>query len=137
WRALQVQATAAPNQLKVVGFVESGAGALRRSLDSSYRGAAYDFISASTGAPVGGAPTITYTLDTKRARKEVRAQQTQASLVKEVVAKASNDANRDAQIGRTLFDLLVPVGMELFLCGTREIVIVLVSGIPGLSLVVF
>ena len=79
WRALQVQATATPNQLKVVGFVESGAGALRRSLDSSYRGAAYDFISASTGAPVNGAPTITYTLDTKRARTEVRAQQTQAT----------------------------------------------------------
>ncbi len=52
WRALQVQATATPNQLKVVGFVKSGAGALRRSLDSSYRGAAYDFISASTGAPL-------------------------------------------------------------------------------------
>ena len=53
WRGLQVQATATPNQLKVVGFVQSGAGALRRSLDSSYRGAAYDFISASTGSSAG------------------------------------------------------------------------------------
>ena len=132
WRALQVQATAAPNQLKVVGFVESGAGALRRSLDSSYRGAAYDFISASTGAPVNGAPTITYTLDTKRARTEVRAQQTQASLVRELVAKASNDANRDAQIGRTLFDLLVPVEMEPFLGGTSDMVIEVDSGTAGL-----
>jgi len=132
WRALQVQATAAPNQLKVVGFVESGAGALRRSLDSSYRGAAYDFISASTGALVGGAPTITYTLDTKRARTEVRAQQTQASLVKELVAKASNDANRDAQIGRTLFDLLVPAEMEPFLGGTSDMVIELDSGTAAL-----
>jgi len=132
WRALQVQATAAPNQLKVVGFVKSGAGALRRSLDSSYRGAAYDFISASTGVPSGGAPTITYTLDTKRARTEVRAQKTQASLVKELVAKASNDANRDAQIGHTLFDLLVPVEMEPFLGGTTEMVIELDSGTAGL-----
>ena len=132
WRALQVQATAAPNQLKVVGFVQSGAGALRRSLDSSYRGAAYDFISASTGVPVDGAPTITYTLDTKRARTEVRAQQTQASLVKELVAKASNDANRDAQIGHTLFDLLVPAEMEPFLGGTSEMVIEVDSGTAGL-----
>ena len=132
WRALQVQSTATPNQLKVVGFVESGAGALRRSLDSSYRGAAYDFISAITGAPVKGAPTITYTLDTKRARAEVRAQQTQASLVKELVAKASNDTNRDPQIGRTLFDLLVPVEMEPFLGGTSEMVIELDGGTAAL-----
>ncbi|HSC64497.1 MAG TPA: CHAT domain-containing protein [Caldimonas sp.] len=132
WRALQVQATATPNQLKVVGFVQSGAGALRRSLDSSYRGAAYDFISASTGAPSGGAPTITYTLDTKRARTEVRAQKAQATLVKELVAKASNEANRDAQIGHTLFDLLVPVEMEPFLGGTTEMVIELDSGTAAL-----
>jgi len=132
WRALQVQSTAAPNQLKVVGFVESGAGALRRSLDSSYRGAAYDFISATTGTPMNGAPTITYTLDTKRARAEVRAQKTQATLVKELVAKASNDTNRDAQIGRTLFDLLVPVEMEPFLGGTSEMVIELDGGTAAL-----
>ena len=35
---------------------------------------------------------IAYTLDTKRARTEVRAQQTQAPLLRELVAKASNDA---------------------------------------------
>jgi CHAT domain-containing protein len=132
WRALQVQSTAAPNQLKVVGFVESGAGALRRSLDSSYRGASYDFISATTGTPVNGAPTITYTLDTKRARAEVRAQKAQASLVKELVAKASNDTNRDPQIGRTLFDLLVPVEMEPFLGGTSDMVIELDGGTAAL-----
>src|SRR4030095_11457733 len=73
WRALQVQATAAPNELRVRGFVQSGAGALRRSLDSSYRGASYDFISAAVGKPENGAPTITYTLDTKRPRTQGRA----------------------------------------------------------------
>ena len=127
-----MQATATPSQLKVVGFVQSGAGALRRSLDSSYRGAAYDFISASAGAPVNGEPTITYTLDTKRARTEVRAQKTQATLVRELVAKASNDANRDPQIGHTLFDLLVPVEMEPFLGGTSDMVIELDSSTAGL-----
>jgi tetratricopeptide (TPR) repeat protein len=132
WRALQVQATAAPNHLQVVGVVQSGAGALRRSLDSSYRGAAYDFISATTGAALNGEPIITYSLDTKRARTEVRAQQTQGSLVRELVAKASNDANRDPQIGRTLFDLLVPVEMEPFLGGTSDMVIELDGGTAAL-----
>ena len=51
--------------------------------------------------------------------------------VSELVAKASNDANRDAQIGRTLFDLLVPVEMEPFLGGTTEMVIELDSGTAG------
>ncbi|CAN5878350.1 hypothetical protein BH11PSE8_BH11PSE8_20170 [soil metagenome] len=129
WRALQVQATATPNQLEVVGPVQSGAGALRRSLDSSYRGATYDFISALTG-PLDKwqQPTIGYTLDTRRARTEVRAQQAQGTLLRELVAKASNNANRDAQIGRTLFKLLVPVEMEPFLGGTMEMLIELDPG---------
>ena len=70
WRALEVQATAAPQQLKIACSVESGAGALRRSLDSSYRGAAYDFISAVTGQRADGEAVITYNLDTRRARTE-------------------------------------------------------------------
>ncbi len=127
WRALEVQSTST-QQLKVVGPVLAGAGALRRSLDSSYRGAAYDFVSAVTSQRADGEPTITYNLDTRRARTEVRAQQTQGTLVRELVAKASNDANRDAQIGRTLFDLLVPVEMEPFLGGTSEMVIELDAG---------
>ncbi|MDQ6627848.1 MAG: CHAT domain-containing protein, partial [Pseudomonadota bacterium] len=127
WRALQVQATST-QQLKVVGPVLAGAGALRRSLDSSYRGAAYDFISAVTSQRADGEPTITYNLDTRRARTEVRAQQTQGTLVRELVAKASNDANRDALIGRTLFDLLVPVEMEPFLGGTSEMLLELDAG---------
>ena len=127
WRALEVQSTST-QQLKVVGPVFSGAGALRRSLDSSYRGAAYDFITAVTSQRADGEPTITYTLDTRRARTEVRAQQAQGTLVRDLVARASNDANRDAQIGRTLFDLLVPVEMEPFLGGTTEMVIELDAG---------
>jgi CHAT domain-containing protein len=128
WRALEVQATATPNQLKLVGPVQSGAGALRRLLDSSYRGAAYDFITVVTSKRSDGEPTITFNLDTRRARTEVRAQQTQGTLVRELVAKASNDASRVAQIGRTLFDLLVPVELEPFLGGTGEMVIELDAG---------
>ena len=129
WRALQVQSIATPNQLELVGLVTSGAGALRRSLDSSYRGSAYDLISALTGPrDKNGQPTIEYVLDTRRARTEVRAQQAQGTLLNELVAKASNDSNRDTQIGRTLFKLLVPVEMEPFLGGTSEMLIELDAG---------
>ncbi len=123
WHSLQVQSTASPHQFQVDGPVLAGAGALRRSLDSSYRGAAYDFISAESTTASDGTRSIVYNLDTKRARTEVRAQRTQGTLVDDLVAKASNDANRDPQIGRTLFDLLVPVEMEPFLGGTTEMVI--------------
>ena len=129
WRALQVQSQALPNQLELVGLVEAGAGALRRSLDSSYRGTGYDFISALTGPrDKNDQPTIVYTLDTRRARTEVRAQQAQGPLLNELVAKASNDASCDSQIGRTLFKLLVPVEMEPFLGGTTEMLIELDTG---------
>ena len=129
WRSLQVQSIATPNQLELVGQVESGTGALRRPLTSSYRGANYDLISALTGpTDSNGDPTIEYVLDTRRARTEVRAQQAQGTLLKELVARASNDANRDSQIGRTLFKLLVPVEMEPFLGGTTEMLMELDPG---------
>ena len=124
WRALQQLQLATPNRVKVEGKVESGVGALRHSLDSSYRGAAYDYIKALT---VDGAdpanPCIAYTLDTRRARTEVSAQHAQGTLLRQLVATASNDANTDIQVGRTLFNLLVPVEIEPFLGGANEMVI--------------
>ena len=134
WRALKLAEIAAPNRLKVTGRVEGGTGAMRRMLDSSYRGANYDFISAllvKNGDPAN--PCIAYTLDTKRARTEIRAQHAQGTLLRQLVAKASNDANTDPLIGRTLFNLLIPVEMEPFLGGTSEMVIELetpTAGIP-------
>ncbi len=129
WRALQQLQLATPNRLKVEGKVESGVGALRRSLDSSYRGAAYDYIKALTvdgGDPAN--PCIAYTLDTRRARTEVRAQHAQGTLLRQLVAHASNDANTDIQVGRTLFNLVVPVEIEPFLGGASEMVIELDEG---------
>ncbi|MBH2042030.1 MAG: CHAT domain-containing protein [Comamonadaceae bacterium] len=134
WRALQLQEIAASKRLKLVGKVQFGPGAMRRSLDSSYRGATYDFISAlhlPGDNPL--IPCIAYKLDTKRARTEVRAQHAQGTLLRELVAKASNDANTDPDIGRTLFNLLIPMEMEPFLGGTSEMVIELepqTAGIP-------
>ena len=60
--------------------VAVGIGPLPRPLDSGYRGADYDFITAETERGEHGQTSIKYTLDTKRARSEVRAQRTQIVL---------------------------------------------------------
>ena len=50
----------------------------------------------------------------------MRGQRAQSQLLSELVATASNDQNRDQQIGRTLFNLLVPVELEPYLAGSGE-----------------
>ncbi len=132
WRSLQVQNTAAPGRYAVTDVIRSGTGAMRRPLDATYRGVDYDFITAVTRSGPHDDAMIAYTLDTKRARTEVRAQATQGPLLRELVASASNDQNTDRRIGRTLFQLLVPVEMEPFLGGTTEMVIELDSGTAGI-----
>lgn len=145
WQGLKVQAESAPGQFDLHPRVEVGQGAIRRPVESAYRGSSYDFISAvaglaepmppapppepsdeeeDTGAaaaapppPAEPEPSIAYTLDTRRARTEVRAQATQGRLLKELVRTASNEANNDPAIGRALFKLLIPVEMEPFLGG--------------------
>ncbi|WP_332738443.1 CHAT domain-containing protein [Hydrogenophaga sp.] len=132
WSALTLLAAAAPEHFMITPTIISGVGALRKTLDNGYRGTAYDFISAVTVTDETGEPSIVYTLDTQRARAEVRAQATQARLVGELVRRASNDANRDRNIGRTLFQLLVPVEMESSLGGTTELLLELDDGTAGI-----
>jgi len=130
--ALQMQATAAPGRYIVGETVKSGIGALRRSIDAGYRGAAYDFVTAVMESDRAGNSSIEYTLDTKRARSEVRAQKTQRNLLLSLVTGASSDLNADPQIGRTLFQLLVPIEMEAYLSGTTDLQIELDSGTAGI-----
>ncbi len=133
WRALKMQAAAAPERYKIADQVSTGTGPLPHSPDSGYRGADYDFISVGVVRGNDGQPSIQYTLDTKRARSEVRAQKTQTQLLRDLVATASNAEKSDRQIGRTLFKLLVPVEMEAFLADTGEIQLELepeTAGIP-------
>jgi CHAT domain-containing protein len=136
WRSLQVLAATRPADWRIAEHVRIGAGALRRPLDAGYRGADYDLISASsvTTHVDGGRfeAAIAYSLDTRRARTEVRAQATQATLVREMVKRASNDRNQDPQIGRTLYQLLVPVEMDPFLGGTTEARIEVDSSTAGI-----
>ena len=128
WSALHLLAQAAPEHFSLSPLVRAGVGALRKPLDSGYRGTGHDFISAISENNEAGEPTITYSLDTQRARSEARVQATQARLVSELVKRASNDANRDPNIGRTLFQLLVPVEMEASLRGSSELLLELNDG---------
>lgn len=121
WRALRMQADATPGRFIVDDAVRGGTGSLNRPPDSGYRGAEFDFISVEAKPDKDGTPMIAYTLDTSRARSEVRAQRAQSRLLTELVATASNDQNRDQQIGRTLFNLLVPVELEPYLAGSGEV----------------
>lgn len=121
WRVLRLQAESTPERLTVDGYLRQGDGALRRPLESSYRGAAYDFISAiHMEGSSERLPLIAYALDTRRARTEVRAQQAQGALVRDLVEGASNTERADGQIGRTLFNLLIPVEIEPYLAGSAS-----------------
>jgi len=132
WRALQVQAAAAPADFVVTDAVTFGPGALPRLLDSGYRGADYDLISAVTQEGKGGEAQIVYTLDTKRARSEVRAQATQSRLVRKLVAGAPEDGRGDTPVGRSLFKLLIPLEMEPFLGGTTDMQLEVDGGTAGI-----
>jgi len=122
--ALAVLAEARPKDFTLQPTLVPGVGPLRRPSDSGYRGAGYDFITAVQRCDgPKQQPVIEYTLDTQRARNEVRGQATQAQLVDELVRVGADSDNTDTQIGRSLFQLLVPVEIEPFLAGSRSIVL--------------
>ena len=132
WEALKMQAEANPRRYRVAEPIMEGVGALRRPAQSGYRGAEYDFITAETRQDVNGQSFIAYALDTRRARTEVRAQATQARLLRDLVATASSELNDDPQIGRSLYNLLVPIELEAFLAGSGETQIEVDEGTAGI-----
>jgi hypothetical protein len=103
-----------PGRYEIGDEVKPGTGPLARTADSGYRGAAFDFISVEAKPDKDGTPLISYTLDTKRARSEVRGQRAQRPAHRPY-ATASNGAIRDVQLRRRLFDLLIPVEIEPYL----------------------
>lgn len=123
WRVLKLHEQANPGRLAVGPSLTEAEGRLRRPVDSSYRGATYDFISVlRTPSGKDAEPQIGYSLDTRRARTEVRAQRAQGPLIRDLVEKASNSTVVDPLIGRTLFNLLVPVEIEPYLAGSNDMV---------------
>lgn len=128
WRSLQALAAASPALYTVTPAIETGIGPLLRPPDAGYRGADYDFVSALIHRSEDQEEQIVYNIDTKRARSEVRAQSTQVPLIRNLVSTASNSANDDPQIGRTLFSLLVPVDLEAFMGSSGATVLELDRG---------
>ncbi len=132
WRSLQILATASPGEYVITPFLQAGLGGLQRPLDPSYRGSEYDLISAMTQQDNHGESLIAYTVDTRRARTEVRAQATQIKLLRELTTSAADDETSDRQIGRSLFRLLVPLEMQPFLGGSDATLLELDSGTAGI-----
>jgi tetratricopeptide (TPR) repeat protein len=135
WRALQIQTVNAPALFALTPTVQQDVGSNRwlpRPLDPNYRGADYDFLTAVSQPGEPGESIIVYTLDTRRARSEVRAQSTQSHLIGPMLLRASNDTNADPQIGNTLCRLLLPMELDPFLGGTTELVLELDSVTAGI-----
>jgi tetratricopeptide (TPR) repeat protein len=130
WRALQLQSESSPGQFVVADTIATGNGALRRPIESNYRGADYDFISV-TPHEGEGRRSLVYSLDTKRARTEVLAQMAQMPLLTELM-KVSNALGAPGDIGRTLFNILVPPEIEPFFGGSTEMVVELDPGTAGI-----
>jgi hypothetical protein len=128
WSALRVMQAATPAFLRLGERLGQLHGGLRRPLDSGYRGVNYDLVTATTATDRWGHESIQYTLDSKRARSEVRAQSAQIGLLRRLVESASSGVAGDRRIGRTLFQLLVPIEMEPFLGGSGEVVLELDGG---------
>ena len=128
WNAVQALTASAPALYAIGPTIEQGIGSLRRPAEAGYRGADYDFISALVSKTEGELEEIVYTVNSKRARSDVRPQPTQVPLIRNLVLTASNNANTDTQIGRTLFNLLVPVDLEPFLGSSTDTVLELDDG---------
>lgn len=130
WRALEILQSTESAGLALDVDIRIGTGALLRPPESGYRGAGYDFVTAidpdasrpGSDAAQHGA-RIQYTLDTKRARSEVRGQSTQLKLIRELVRVAADDRNSDPQFSRTLFHLLVPVELEPLVASSPYLVL--------------
>ncbi|MCP2004629.1 UNVERIFIED_ORG: CHAT domain-containing protein/pimeloyl-ACP methyl ester carboxylesterase [Buttiauxella agrestis ATCC 33320] len=120
WRAVHALGVSRPKDFLVTPTIKFGTGWLRRPLEGGYRSARYDFISVVTQYDKNQQPVIFYTLDTRRARAEVRAQSTQVALLRELVSASSNLPSASKSIGQTLFKLLVPLEMDAYLGGTTE-----------------
>ena len=133
WRALQVQATATPGRYSVADVVQRGhRRALRGRSTPSYRGADYDFITAVTRSRRARRRNDRlHARHQARAHRGARAGDAGTAGARAGGARFERPEHRPP-IGRTLFQLLVPVEMEPFLGGTTEMVIELDSGTAGI-----
>lgn len=131
WSALHELDVATPGLVTLEPYLQPSTGALRRTPGSGYRGADYDLISTVTEERPDG-PRISYSIDTKRARTEVRAKPIQLKLIRHMVQSASNEFNNDPDLGRALFRLVVPQEIVPFFSGSSAMVMELDKGTAGI-----
>ncbi|MBT9558054.1 MAG: CHAT domain-containing protein [Myxococcales bacterium] len=130
WAALQDFTSARDCAFEVAPQIEEGSGGLRQPLDARYRGTGYDLLRVQLS---GDEKSLAYTLDGKRARSEVRKAELQLPLVRELVRVGASRDWADPTIGRTIFPLLVPEGLEPVLSATTNLVVEVdpaTAGIP-------
>lgn len=124
WRTLSLLGAAQSRRYRVEPWLQNGIGGLRRPADTGGRAARFDTISAISNPNNPGA--IDYTIDSRRARTELRAQMTQGKLVEQLVSNAwerPDPATRLPLIGRSLFKLLVPFEVEPWFGGEGAVVL--------------
>jgi len=131
WCALREEQAATPGSWALNEIIETRKGALPRPLEASYRGVGYDLVAARTQKSPDAIEEISFVVDTRRARAEVHARTTQLPLIRDLVKSAAR-RNGDPSLGRTLFRLLVPVGLESFFAGVNETVIQVDAGTAGI-----
>ena len=123
WQALDELTATAPRHFALDGEIKDGNRSRRRPLNFGYRGASYDIIRATRRPGPASAALIEYSVHTRRARAEVRAQATQSALVGELVKAAANSRAVNDQLGRTLFQLLIPVELEPTMGGSNQMLL--------------
>jgi hypothetical protein len=131
WRALRAASLARADEFALDAAVQWAPGAMPGPLQAGYRGADYDFVSATTQRS-GREATIVYAVDTRRARTEIVSQAPQAALVRPLVRDALRHPGAHAGLGRALFALLVPRELEPVLVGASELVLELDAGTAGI-----
>jgi hypothetical protein len=119
WRLLNHVQRSQPGLCRVEAAIATGTGARRRQEAGGYRGVGYELLRIA-GVGQGG---IEFAFGGRRARTEVYAERTQDSVVRELVGRAARLGAADAELGRTLFQLLVPVDLESQLAGNRPVVL--------------
>jgi CHAT domain-containing protein len=122
-RELREIAAYRPAGFEVERWLKIGRGARVRPLTSSYRGADYDMVSVMEGAEQEGVKSTVFTLDSRRARAEVRSTTTQLPLLQALVDQAQADQRSDAQLGKTLFRILVPSALDSFFGGSDGVLL--------------
>lgn len=124
WAELRALGEASPASFRVAPTVEVSKGAASRPAEGGYRGTSSDLIRVNCrkGTESGDHPEFEFSVDSRRARTEVRATSPQAHLVQSLVARAST-AGTASDFARALFNLLVPTDLEAYLAGSSELVL--------------